>query len=90
MSTIVIRYPKHETLLLETALGSASFQLTKAVSETLAGRVGLIDMGGFDLSKIGYKNFQKLWIKGSFPRSYLATSEKTRPKTSVGWGGEKG
>ncbi|MFC1782750.1 ATP-binding protein [Planctomycetota bacterium] len=61
-------------------LGSASFQLNKAVSETLAGRVGLIDMGGFDLGEIGYENFQKLWIKGSFPRSYLAPSEKVSYK----------
>jgi len=61
-------------------LGSASFQLNKAVSETLAGRVGLIDMGGFDLEEIGFENFQKLWIKGSFPRSYLASSEKVSYK----------
>ena len=61
-------------------LGSASFQLTKAVSETLAGRVGLIDMAGFDLTEIECNDLNKLWVRGGFPRSYLASGENASYK----------
>ena len=56
-------------------LGSASPHLVRGVSESLAGRVAFVDMDGFDLREIGSKNFRKLWLRGRFPRSYLARSE---------------
>ena len=56
-------------------LGSASPDLVKGVSESLAGRVGLIDMGGFDLEEIGSNHWKKLWLRGGFPRSYLAEDD---------------
>ena len=55
-------------------LGSASPYVVKNVSETLAGRVEFIDLNGFDLSEVGSANWKKLWIRGGFPRSFLAES----------------
>ena len=56
-------------------LGSASPHLVRGVSESLAGRAAFIEMGGFDLQEIGYDNYRKLWMRGCFPRSYLARGE---------------
>ncbi|WDN89048.1 uncharacterized protein BuS5_02016 [Desulfosarcina sp. BuS5] len=56
-------------------LGSASPRLVKNVSESLAGRVTFIEMDGFDIREIGSVNFNKLWIRGGFPNSYLAKTE---------------
>lgn len=53
-------------------LGSASLDLVRGVSETLAGRVAYIHMGGFSLEEIKDVNRDRLWIRGGFPRSYLA------------------
>jgi len=51
-------------------LGSASRDLIKQSSETLAGRIGYIELPPFSLSEVGES--QQLWIRGGFPRSYLA------------------
>lgn len=56
-------------------LGSASPDIIRNASETLAGRVEFIELGGFDLGEIGVKNWEDLWLRGGFPRSYLADSE---------------
>ena len=53
-------------------LGSASPALVKGVSESLAGRVGLVDLGGFDLREVAADPWRTLWLRGAFPRSYLA------------------
>lgn len=53
-------------------LGSASPQLVKGVSESLAGRIGLVDLSGFDLSEIGRDNRDRLFLRGGFPRSFLS------------------
>lgn len=57
-------------------LGSASPVIIKNVSETLAGRVEFIELGGFDLLEVGMKKWEDLWLRGGFPRSYLASSEQ--------------
>lgn len=57
-------------------LGSASPHIIKNVSETLAGRVEFIDMAGFGLAELGAENWQLLWTRGGFPRSYLADTEQ--------------
>ncbi|NOZ74095.1 MAG: ATP-binding protein [FCB group bacterium] len=54
-------------------LGSASPDILKNVSETLAGRVEIIHMTGFNLEEIQYHT-ETLWMRGGFPRSYLADS----------------
>ena len=56
-------------------LGSASPTLAKGVSESLAGRVGLVDLSGFDIAEAGPANWRALWTRGGFPRSFLAEDE---------------
>ena len=56
-------------------LGSASPDLTTHVSESLAGRVARLDMGGFELNEAGAARDRRLWWRGGFPRSYLARTE---------------
>ena len=55
-------------------LGSASRDLIKQSSETLAGRISYMEMTPFSVPET--KNAQKNWLRGGFPRSYLATTEK--------------
>ncbi len=56
-------------------LGSASGDLLRQTSESLAGRMERITIGGFSLSEIGPKEEQKLWLRGGFPLSYLAATD---------------
>ncbi len=56
-------------------LGSASPQLIQGTSESLAGRVGFVDMSGFSLDETGHQRKQELWVRGGFPRSYLAPDD---------------
>ena len=58
-------------------LGSASPTIVRNVSETLAGRIGFIGMGGFCLEEVDTENWEQLWMRGGFPRSYLASSESS-------------
>jgi hypothetical protein len=62
-------------------LGSASPQLVKGVSESLAGRIGFIDLSGFDLEEAGGDQRDRLWVRGGFPRSYLALDDPS----SLAW-----
>jgi len=62
-------------------LGSASPEIVRGVSESLAGRVAIVDLGGFDLRDTGVEALERLWARGGFPRSYLATSDEQ----SVEW-----
>jgi len=55
-------------------LGSASPFLVRGISESLAGRVEFVELGGFDLGETGAEALEKLWIRGGFPRSFLARS----------------
>ncbi len=61
-------------------LGSASPDLVRGVSESLAGRVGFVDLGGFDLSELAARDWRRLWVRGGFPRSYLAASDESSMK----------
>jgi predicted AAA+ superfamily ATPase len=53
-------------------LGSASTQIVKGVSESLAGRIGFVDLSGFHLAEVGSDQMESLWIRGGFPISFLA------------------
>lgn len=55
-------------------LGSASRELIRQSSETLAGRIGYLELYPFSLFEVD--NEKRLWLRGGFPRSYLATSEQ--------------
>ncbi len=56
-------------------LGSASGDLLRQPSETLAGRMKLLRLRGFSLQEIGSRSQPKYWLRGGFPLSYLAASE---------------
>jgi predicted AAA+ superfamily ATPase len=56
-------------------LGSADPRLVRGVSESLAGRVSHVDVGGFQLTEVSPTRFARLWVRGSFPRSFLARSD---------------
>jgi uncharacterized protein len=56
-------------------LGSASGDLLRQTSESLAGRMERIVMAGFNLNELGRESENKLWLRGGFPRSYLADSD---------------
>lgn len=62
-------------------LGSASGDLLRQSSESLAGRVERIEIGGFTLAELGTGSAATLWRRGSFPLAYLARSEAD----SVAW-----
>ena len=57
-------------------LGSASPALVRGVSESLAGRVGLVELTGFDMSEVGPESWRPLWLRGGFPRAYLAPHDR--------------
>lgn len=55
-------------------LGSASGTLMRQTSESLAGRMERIVIGGFSLMELGSEAKQRLWLRGGLPPSYLAGS----------------
>lgn len=57
-------------------LGSASPDLLRQSSETLAGRIATIELSGFSLAEVGEGAMRSLWLRGGFPRSFLASSEE--------------
>jgi predicted AAA+ superfamily ATPase len=63
-------------------LGSASRQLVTQSSESLAGRISFIAMAGFNLTELEktQENFEKLWLRGGFPRSFLASEDSIAEK----------
>jgi len=62
-------------------LGSASPDIIKNASESLAGRVEFVELSGFDLQEIATGSIDALWLRGGFPRSFLAESDED----SVAW-----
>ncbi len=56
-------------------LGSASRDLIRQSSETLAGRISYLEMTPFTLGEVGVAARDQLWLRGGFPRSFLAASE---------------
>ncbi len=62
-------------------LGSASGELMRQTSESLAGRVERVEMGGFTLAELGAESADRLWRRGGLPRAYLARTEGD----SVAW-----
>lgn len=56
-------------------LGSASPELLRQSSESLAGRIGYHFLPGFDLGEVGVRRLRSLWLRGGFPRSFLARTD---------------
>jgi len=71
---VLLDRPDQKTRFL--LLGSASPGLIKGVSESLAGRVGLVDLGPFQLNETGADTWRTLWHRGGFPRSFLAPNDE--------------
>lgn len=62
-------------------LGSAAPRLVRGVSESLAGRIAYVDMGGFNIGEVEPQFHETLWLQGGLPEAYLsdeATSFKRR------------
>ena len=57
-------------------LGSASPELMQKSSETLAGRVAYHHLSGFGIDEVDISEHVNLWLRGGFPRSFLAKSHK--------------
>jgi len=55
-------------------LGSASPALLRQSSESLAGRIAYYELPGLALNEVESTNWHRLWLRGGFPRSYLARS----------------
>lgn len=70
----ILRVLADTTTLHFLILGSASRELIEQSSESLAGRIGYVELPPFGLREV--KDDNKLWIRGGFPRSYLANTEK--------------
>jgi predicted AAA+ superfamily ATPase len=71
---VLVDRPENQARFL--ILGSASPDVVKNVSETLAGRVEFIELAGFDLQEAGIVAAETLWLRGGFPRSFLAASDE--------------
>ena len=71
--------PKNKTRFL--ILGSASRDLIHQSSETLAGRISFIEIFPFSGFEVETGGLEKLWLRGGFPKSFLAKTIKE----SCGW-----
>jgi len=60
----------HGHLLL---LGSAAMDLLRQTGESLAGRVSFLELDPLDVGEVGAAGQEKLWVRGGFPRSFLAS-----------------
>jgi hypothetical protein len=56
-------------------LGSASPELIRSSSESLAGRMETISISGFSLAEVGVDAMQRHWLRGGFPLSFLAEND---------------
>jgi predicted AAA+ superfamily ATPase len=56
-------------------LGSASVDLIRQSSESLAGRISFLELGGLNLLEVAPQQREELWIRGGFPNSLLAPTE---------------
>ena len=56
-------------------LGSAAMDLLQQTGESLAGRIAYLELGPFDALEVGPAELEKLWVRGGFPRSFLAATD---------------
>ena len=57
-------------------MGSASPGLLRQGSETLAGRVAFHELDGFAVDEVGAERADAVWLRGGFPRSFLAPTDE--------------
>jgi predicted AAA+ superfamily ATPase len=70
---VLVDRPDFDTKFL--VLGSASPDLLRQSSESLAGRIGYHRLHGLALDETGPASLDRLWLRGGFPRSFLAPGE---------------
>jgi uncharacterized protein len=70
---VLVDRPGRDTRFL--VLGSAAPELLRQSSETLAGRIAYHDLDGFALDEAGFDTADRLWLRGGFPKSFLADSD---------------
>jgi len=68
------RGPRKARFLL---LGSASPDLLRQSSESLAGRIAFHTLDGFHLDEVGTGRIERLWLRGGFPSSFLARTNRS-------------
>ncbi len=76
---VLVDEPKQKRKFL--VLGSASPVLLKQTAESLAGRIAYVEIEGFSLQEVGIEHLKKRWLRGGFPRAYLANGQTA----SVEW-----
>lgn len=72
LRVLIDRSPANGQFLL---LGSASPALLRQAGESLLGRVEVIEIGGFDVGEVGAARQTELWLRGGYPRAFLAASD---------------
>ncbi len=68
------RHPRPARFLI---LGSASPDMIRQSSESLAGRINYHELGGLGLNEVGHHRINRRWLRGGFPRAWLARSNET-------------
>jgi predicted AAA+ superfamily ATPase len=66
-------------------LGSASPELVRGVSESLAGRIQFLEMGGLNLEETSSVAPDRLWLRGGFPRAVLAPTDEASRRWREGF-----
>ncbi len=56
-------------------LGSAAMNLLRQSGESLAGRISYLELGPFDVLEVPAASLDTLWVRGGFPRSFLAEND---------------
>jgi predicted AAA+ superfamily ATPase len=82
LRVLVDRKPNPARFLV---LGSASPELLRQSSESLAGRIFYHELGGLSLQEVGIEFGNKLWLRGGLPRSYLARSHRASFENRMGY-----
>jgi predicted AAA+ superfamily ATPase len=73
LRVFVDKFPDKKFLIL----GSASRDLVTQSSESLAGRISFLELSGFALHDVSSDEYNDLWIRGNFPRAFLAENQET-------------
>jgi predicted AAA+ superfamily ATPase len=75
LRTLMDREDRHSTPARFLLLGSAAMSLLRQGSESLAGRLAVVEVGGFNLEEAGTDRATALWQRGGYPLSFLADDE---------------
>jgi hypothetical protein len=73
---VLVDNPRWRKKVKLLVLGSASRELIRQGSESLAGRIGFVELTPFSAGETGPRALRRLWMRGGFPPSFLAASEK--------------